>query len=118
MIKIYKEDKEKVDFCKTAIKQHLFSCHHWSLKWVYEETVNGCKFSDIYYVYYINDNPVGVLRWYGSATWIFVKRAYRRRGIGTALIQFIEKEGKKFHPDYCGTDVSHKFFKKLGYKYD
>lgn len=118
MIKVYKEDKEKVEFCKVAIKQHLFSCHGWALKWVYKNIVNGSKVSDIYYVYYVNDIPVGVLRVYGKNTWIFVKRAYRRRGIGTALIRFIEKEGLTFYPNYCGTDVSHKFFKKLGYKYD
>jgi GNAT superfamily N-acetyltransferase len=115
MIKIYKEDKEKVDFCKVAIKQHLFSCHHWSLKWMYKNVVDGAKMGDVYYVYYLNDIPVGVLRWHGTHTWIFVKHAYRRKGIGTELIRYIEKEGKKFHPDR-GTNVSHKFFKKLGYK--
>jgi len=96
MIKVYKEDKEKVEFCKVAIKHHLFSCHNWALKRKYIDILNGGKFCDTYYVYYINDIPVGVLRWNITSTWIFVKPAYRRRGIGRELIRFIEKEGKKF----------------------
>lgn len=97
-----------------AKKHRLFS-PMGGLSYVYTDILNGIDDSNIIAMASINGDPVGIIYYTGLNIWIFVKKRYRRQGVGTKLIKYMQtKRSIKVRGHRGGTQIGTKFFDKLG----
>lgn len=102
---------------KIAIKNHLY-ISGWTLLDSLKEVVNNKKGNSYYVnIAYRDNKPIAVIYATSTHIQIFVKKEYRRRGIGKQLInRLIKYTGKKDFKVYKGIHESTLFwnsFKKI-----
>lgn len=97
-----------------AKKHRLFS-PMGGLSYVYTDILNRQDTTNVIAMASLNGDPVGAAYFTGYYIWIFVKKQYRRQGIGTKLIKYMQtKRSVNVRGHRSGTQVGTKFFEKLG----
>ena len=111
--KIATEMRETVEFSNIALQHRLYVIG-WNLQIYLKKSSNGGK--SFIVLAYENEIPIGIGHYYyeNGLCNFFVRKEYRRRGIGSKLVQEVKKNSDKDKLyAHFGISESKIFFEKM-----
>lgn len=113
---MFLQGKTNQEKAQIALSNRLF-VNQWSLHDDLRDIHEGCQSNYNVEIYYCDQKPVGVIVFNDQEfIGIFVKKAYRRLGIGSKMVQFAQTKQKNIQEAFWGVYGSEHFWTSVGFE--